>query len=261
MLANYHTHTARCHHAFGEDRAYVEAAIAAGLQVLGFTDHCPWVFPDGFVSDMRMTPGEVDGYFYALESLRREYARDITIYIGFEAEYLPRLMDAQDAFLAQYPVDYLILGQHFLDSEATGPYTGHPSDQEFDLLRYVTTIIEAMESGRYRYVAHPDLCHYMGDDAIYRREYLRLCEYLRHKGIPVEINLLGIADGRHYTSRRFLEIAQEVGNQVLIACDAHTPDALHPGDALQWATQTAQELGLEIVDYLPGLTPKHKTVL
>ena len=33
MFANYHTHTARCHHATGEDKAYVEAAIQNGFQV------------------------------------------------------------------------------------------------------------------------------------------------------------------------------------------------------------------------------------
>ena len=50
MLANYHTHTKRCNHALGEDREYVEAAIKAGLKVLGFSDHCPFVFEDGHIS-------------------------------------------------------------------------------------------------------------------------------------------------------------------------------------------------------------------
>ena len=36
MLENYHTHTHRCHHAVGEDRAYVEAAIQAGSAADGF---------------------------------------------------------------------------------------------------------------------------------------------------------------------------------------------------------------------------------
>ena len=31
MIANYHTHTFRCGHAKGEDRAYVETAIERGL--------------------------------------------------------------------------------------------------------------------------------------------------------------------------------------------------------------------------------------
>ena len=86
MLANYHTHTYRCHHASGEDRAYVEAAIRNGMQVLGFSDHCPWVYENGYVSGTRMSPAEVDGYFQSLTDLREEYRRDIPIYIGFESD-------------------------------------------------------------------------------------------------------------------------------------------------------------------------------
>ena len=89
MLANYHTHTKRCQHAKGEDREYVEAAIQSGFQILGFSDHCPWPFPDGYVSGIRMKPSEIDGYFHSLESLREEYKNDIHIFIGFEAEYDP----------------------------------------------------------------------------------------------------------------------------------------------------------------------------
>lgn len=37
MKANYHTHTTRCQHAFGEDREYVEEAIRA--------DFGYWDFP------------------------------------------------------------------------------------------------------------------------------------------------------------------------------------------------------------------------
>ena len=43
MLANYHTHTARCHHASGSEREYIEAAIAGGMKILGFSDHAPLV--------------------------------------------------------------------------------------------------------------------------------------------------------------------------------------------------------------------------
>ena len=38
MIANFHTHTARCNHATGTDREYVEAAIRAGVKSLGFSD-------------------------------------------------------------------------------------------------------------------------------------------------------------------------------------------------------------------------------
>ena len=48
MKANYHTHTWRCNHASGNERQYVENAIKAGLEVLGFADHTPYPFPAGY---------------------------------------------------------------------------------------------------------------------------------------------------------------------------------------------------------------------
>ena len=162
LKANYHTHTARCKHAWGEDKEYVEQAIQAGMEVLGFSDHCPWIFPPDYVSHTRMEPKELDGYFTSLENLKREYAKDITIYIGFESEYIPELMEEQDRLLKDYPVDYMLLGEHFTASEVTGPYTGHETESEADLQRYVDLVIEGMETGKYAYVAHPDLIHYIG---------------------------------------------------------------------------------------------------
>ncbi len=96
MLANYHTHTSRCKHAWGEDREYVEKAICNGMKVLGFSDHCPWVYPDDYESRTRMNASELDNYFDSLISLRDEYKKDITIYIGFESEYIPELMEEQE---------------------------------------------------------------------------------------------------------------------------------------------------------------------
>ena len=50
MIANYHTHTWRCRHADGTEREYVERAIEGGLKILGFSDHSPYPFPDGYDS-------------------------------------------------------------------------------------------------------------------------------------------------------------------------------------------------------------------
>ena len=62
ILANYHTHTTRCHHATGTEEAYIETAIRCGYQVLGFSDHTPWRYRDPhFVSHIRMLPDELEG--------------------------------------------------------------------------------------------------------------------------------------------------------------------------------------------------------
>ena len=46
MDYNYHTHTARCGHAVGEDEEYVKRAIECGIKYMGFSDHAPIRFPD-----------------------------------------------------------------------------------------------------------------------------------------------------------------------------------------------------------------------
>lgn len=248
MIANYHTHTKRCKHAEGEDREYVEAAIQAGIKELGFSDHCPWIYKDDFVSGIRMTAGETEGYVHSLESLRKEYADDIRIYIGFEAEYMPELMEAQDKLLQQYPIDYLLLGQHFLGEEANSIYMGSPIREEAVIKKYVDTVIEGLESGRYLYLAHPDLVHFVGDSDIYYREMSRLCRYLKQKNLPIEINMLGAFQGRHYPSEKFLEIAREVGNTAIIGVDAHSPEQLINPQGERLCREFAK--GLELLERL-----------
>ena len=53
MIANYHTQTWRCNHATGNEKQYVENALKAGLGILGFADHTPYVFPEGYSSGFR----------------------------------------------------------------------------------------------------------------------------------------------------------------------------------------------------------------
>lgn len=248
MLANYHTHTTRCKHASGEDREYVENAIEAGLKILGFSDHCPWVFMDGFVSAMRLTAKEVDGYFSSLEALKKEYAKDIKIYIGFESEYWPEMMEPQDKLLEGYPLDYMILGQHFLDKEKDGTYSVRKTNDESILKRYVDIVIEAMKTGRYLYVAHPDVINYRGPEEIYVKHMKRLCQYLKEKDIPIEINMLGLWTGRHYPSSHFLKIAGEVGNSAVIGVDAHSPKEILNYAAFRRGAELCKEFHLPIVD-------------
>jgi len=254
MIANYHTHTYRCNHASGEDREYIENAIKGGFRVIGFSDHCPWVYPYRYTSASRMEPKQLEGYFRSLTDLRQEYADDIKIYIGFEAEYHPELLEAQDRLLADYPVDYMILGQHSVGPEPYNPYTGSPSDDEAELVKYVDSVIEGMETGRYIYLAHPDLFNFIGSGEIYNREFTRLCTYLKSKELPVEINLLGVSQYRNYTSERFLSIAREVGNSVIIGCDAHDPAVLSSTEQIAVCEKLAEKFSLPVIETLGGLT-------
>ena len=252
MIANYHTHTYRCNHAHGEDREYIENAIKGNMKILGFSDHCPWIYTNGYVSGTRMLPSQLDDYFTSLESLKKEYQKDIKIYIGFEAEYIPEQMDAQNELLKGYPIDYMILGEHFIYPEPS-TYVGFPSVDESYLKNYVDKTIEGMETGKYSYVAHPDLCNFVGDIQIYNAHYERLCRYLKSKNIPIEVNLLGFIERRHYPNDCFLQIAKKVGNTAIIGCDAHSPDRLSNITAQEECKRFIEAYGIPLVDTLPNL--------
>ena len=252
MIANYHTHTKRCRHAVGEDREYVEEAIKGGMKILGFSDHAPFVFENGYVSGMRLSAAELDGYFNSLLSLKKEYEKDIKIYIGFESEYIPELVESQDRLLADYPLDYLIMGEHFSEPEYKGVYYNGQGITPEMLTNYVDIVIEGLSSGRYKYIAHPDLPR-VERDGHFEKEFTRLCTFMKENSIPVEVNMLGYITKRNYPCDEFMRIAARVGNAAIIGCDAHEPEYLSDLEKQRSTRAWAEKFGIKVIDTLPGL--------
>ena len=112
MRYNLHTHTFRCRHAQGSDREYVEAAIKAGMKVLGFTDHCPQFFPTDYYSTFRMYPEEAADYAESVRALAKEYRDDIQILLGFETEYYPEIFGELLRLVRQLGCDMLACPGH-----------------------------------------------------------------------------------------------------------------------------------------------------
>lgn len=219
---NYHTHTYRCHHASGTDREYVERAIQSGIQVLGFSDHSPYFFEGDYYSKHRMRPEETAEYIASIRSLQKEFADQITLLIGYEAEYYPKFFSRTASFLADTDCDYLIQGQHFIGNEERT--TAHVTDdfQLFD--QYIHQTIEGMETGMFTYLCHPDICQYSGDAHVQEKYYTKLCETALRLDLPLELNMYGLADHRHYPSEAFYRVAKEVGNEIVAGFDAHDPN-------------------------------------
>lgn len=124
MIANYHTHTWRCNHARGTEREYVESAIKAGMEILGFSDHSPYIFPGNYYSNFRMRMDQLEGYIQCVLDLRKEYAGQIQIPLGLELEYYPEFLPQLLPILRDLPLDYLLLGQHFIGNEIGAHYNG-----------------------------------------------------------------------------------------------------------------------------------------
>lgn len=244
MIANYHTHTWRCNHARGTEREYVENALKAGLEILGFSDHSPYIFPGEYYSTFRMKLSQLDDYVQTVLALREEYAGKIEIPLGLEIEYYPALLPKLLPILRDQPLDYLILGQHFVGNEYDSSYSGRFSDGGALLRRYVDQSIEAMQTGLFTCFAHPDLLNFLGDRRMFQREMRRLCREAKACGIPLEYNLLGLGERKHYPNRRFWEVAAEEGCSLILGRDAHTPEALLDRKTEEQALANLASLGI-----------------
>ena len=251
MLVNYHTHTWRCNHAEPDERAYIESAIAAGVRVLGFSDHTPYPFPKGQYSWFRMSLEQAPGYFDLIRQLRDEYAGRIEIHVGVEAEYYPALFPAMLDLVRQNGCEYMLLGQHYLFNEENSIYSGTATDDPARLIQYVDQAIAGMETGLFTYLAHPDLINFTGDRATYRLHMRRLCRAAKELDMPLELNLLGYHDRRHYPARRFWELAAEEGNCAVLGWDAHSPAAFGWTELEDRGCRLLAECGLTPAEQVP----------
>lgn len=250
LTANYHTHTTRCQHAYGTEREYIETAISLGMKKLGFSDHIPCPYKDGYVSGIRMTMEQAPEYVSTIRRLGEEYKHEIEIYVGFEAEYLPEFYEEQMIMFYQLHCDYLIMGQHFTGSEKKGPYSGTPTNDESRIRYYVNSIIEGMKTGSFCCLAHPDLICYEGFDSIYDWEMTRLCRELKEMNIPLELNVLGMGTGKHYPNEQFWKIAGEVGNSVILGLDAHCLDHLKDVNSYEKCMDMVRKFNLQLINDL-----------
>lgn len=249
MIANYHTHTFRCGHASGTEREYIERAIENGIKIMGFSDHIPFRFPDGTESGFRVPTESAEEYVSALRGLKEEYKNDIEIHIGFESEYYPLYYGEMLANAVAWGAEYLILGQHFIGNEHPhGMYCGSRQNTSENLREYAGTVVEAIKTGSFSYVAHPDVFFFGGSREEYVEEMRKICVASRQFGVPLEINLLGIRDNRHYPNELFWELAGQEGCTAVLGFDAHDVPSAFDGGSVPRALELAAENGIEVAE-------------
>ena len=225
---------------------YAQAAADAGLTVLGFSDHTPYIFPDVYYSHMRMYPDQLSGYVRQVLEAREAFRGQMEIPLGLEVEYYPKHWKETLSLVRDAGIEYFLLGQHWCGNEMDAPYNGKPTDREADLARYCSQVMDAMQTGLFSYLAHPDLIRFTGSDPIYRNHVRWLCREAKSCGVPLEINLLGIATNRHYPNPAFWEVAAEESCPVVIGLDAHAPEAFGDPEPEARAREMIAALGLNL---------------
>jgi len=240
ITENYHTHTFRCKHAKGDVKDYAEVALDKGIVRLGISDHTP--LPDNDSPMIRMGMDELPDYIKAIEDARKAYP-NLQIYKGMECDYFPRYHSFfKDVLLDERQFDYLIGSVHAVElGDKVEFISGGFTQVDDNILKaYVKQMLEAMESGLFLFMAHPDLFamglrRWTPNVRASCREILSAAESLH---IPLEINTSGYEKSRQQPEQflptgcpmeQFWEEAAGYHIEVVVNSDAHDP-ALVNGD-------------------------------
>lgn len=249
MKVNLHTHTFYCGHASGTPEEYVLRAIENGIDTMGFSEHAPFIFPDGYQSDYRLQMDKAEEYFSVLNELREKYKDKIKIHIGFEMEYYPLYFKDMYKTVKELGAEYLIIGQHFTGNEhPNGERTAITERPMSQLTEYVDTLIEGIKTGVFTYICHPDMINATSDMERYKAENRRLCLAAKEHDVPLEINFYGIRDNRFYPYEEFWKIAGEVGCKAVFGFDSHDAPAAFDGESIAEANHIVNQYGLTLVE-------------
>lgn len=237
--------SAYCDHAHSPLREMVEAAVAAGLDTYGMTEHAPRVEPRYlYPAEVKMgwNVATLEAMFeaYAGESaaLKGEYAGCITLLRGFEAEVVPedRYVDLMLGYRRRFGFDFMVgsvhhVAGHIIDytPEQFQAAVAACGGLEKLCIRYYETLAEMVPALQPEVVAHFDLVRRYGPDEAavgtpkIRAAAERALEAVRAQGAILDINTAGYRKGlgRPYPAPWILERAREMRIPCCFGDDSH----------------------------------------
>ncbi len=260
--ATYHTHTFFCD---GDEspEQMVQAAAGKDMTAIGFSAHA--MYP--YASPWHMELSRYDSYCAEIRRLKDKYSPHISVYCGFEADYIPVLSRPDHAVYKQFAPDYLIGSVHFIFADAGTPLftadasedevrkgieTGFKGDGKKAVQVYFSSQRDMAKTCSFDIIGHPDVIRKRNgrlrfideSDGWYRRELEETAGVFASSGKIVEINTGGIARGAIdsvYPSAEFLEILHRKNVPVVINSDAHKSADID--FAYETAVRAAKEAG------------------
>lgn len=236
MKYNYHTHTKRCNHANGSDEQYIESAIKANYQGLGFSDHVMLPFVTG--SYIRADYDVKDEYLSTMKELKEKYKDQIELYVGFECEWDNKYQKYYRSLLDNKEVDYLIFGNHACYFKKNKEYPLKIKSPKSYLQRYLKVTIKALRSGLFKVMAHPDVfMSHIKWSSYAKKVSTIICKEAKANDVVLELNCGCFVNEKprvihdetryRYPYNKFWQIARKYQNKIIVGVDAHSPSAFH----------------------------------
>ncbi len=234
-MLDYHVHSnysADCETTMADS---CEAAIAAGVKEIAFTDHV-----EHEPSDLSFGYYRYNDYLRELALVQDRYGAFLTILSGAEIDFNTRISDQVEVFLSSHDFDFVIGSVHYGDSgQIIFPeyFAGRSLDDVF--LPYYEQVHAAVETGWFDSIGHLDLpkryaptTHVPYDPSRYRGSLNSIFRALIENGMSFEINTSGLRQppGASMPGPRIVRWYVDAGGeQVTIGSDSHIPETIGAG--------------------------------
>lgn len=228
LPADYHTHTVLCKHATGTTVEFRQAAAAAGVDELCFTDHGPE--PSGYDTRHRMSLAQYSDYLAMVQTLQDEESP--LVLLGLEADFFPGAEPFLREWLPRQPLDLVLGSVHYIrDWGFDNPdylKMWESVDVKGVWREYFSLISSTVELRLFDILSHFDLPKKFGHrlrDNVMKDMVQPVLDRIAKAGMALEINTSGwrrdVAEA--YPSPLILSLACERGISITFGSDAHAP--------------------------------------
>ena len=264
LFSSMHTHTLFCD---GQDdvETMCRAAYEKNLYAVGFSAHAPIFKQTGINSEWNLKEEKVDEYVSEVLAAKKRWQGKLTVFLGYEVDYIKGLRSPLDNDIRAINPDYLIGSVHYIFPEnGAQPFTVDGPLEEFEkgvkdgfggdasalMHCYYDAVLQMIEAGGFDILAHADLIKKNCQDKNYwdaRDEFVRQKEIAALSSraeLTAEVNTGGINRGKIrdvYPSLPFLRLFCEYKVPVIITADAHC--ARHISGNYDIALQTLKYAG------------------
>jgi histidinol-phosphatase (PHP family) len=250
---DYHVHESHSSDAPGATvERYCRMAEDRGIDEIAFTTHFIIVGPD---VEVGVSPSQIPDYLEEIQGARD--TTSVELRAGLEVDYFPEEEGRLGRILDEHPLDFVLGSLHYIRDHDIGTrrgslefFGGRPLEEALDV--YFTGFREAIESGLFDAMAHPD----------YFRKHIRLTheepvtwekygtavyeaiDSMKSSGVGFEVNSSGWRYGVEgvYPVDGFLRAARDAGvDNVTVGSDSHSIDGL--GVNTLMAVQRLEEAG------------------
>mgnify|MGYP003289494605 FL=1 len=233
MPVDYHLHSQFS----GDSKTTLEAichtAVERGIAEIAITDHMDYSYPD-------MRPdhqiANIDDYFDTIAHYQERYKGVLTIRAGIEIGMEPHHLDSCDAFLKQYPFDFVIGSIHEccgLPVSRAVYFENKTKEQAYET--YYSAILECVKAfDNFDVIGHLDYCkryypgeYTSGDHFIAQPIVEELFRTLIAKGKGIEVNTSGFRHVSEMCMPHYDILAlyrQMGGTRITIGSDSHVAE-------------------------------------